>query len=354
MCGCNENINLSSGIEGPQGPQGIQGEIGNGIVSTDWTSNDGGQPQGTEGTTDTYTIVYDDGGSDTFVVYNGADGKSGDNGIDGIYGGYSSKWRYETGNTAGGITSGRLRFNNNDFTLATTLFVYDTNIDSILVTDFLNGLTNDNGYGYIRLFKEDDSTKFVTYKLTNVVDSGNYFTLTVEYIAMGSYFVYNDDVVLTFSPAGSPILSNNYLLYIGTPNTIPVEGSPGNTKITDNPGVTFSATAKEEDPLNAFNPLNGLWVCPATGYYDFTLLFAVQSGASTTGYLSVAIVRAGFDIVVCQNTVAYQSTMDSVAISASYNLRECTAGESYMVKTLNRGSGAVSNPSVHISIKRVK
>lgn len=350
MCGCNENINLSA-LEGPQGPQGNPGATGNGIVSTAWTSNSGGQPQGTQGTTDTYTITYDDASTDTFTVYNGANGAVGTNGTNGIYGGYSSKWRYEGGNTSGGIVPGRLRFNNNDFTLATTLYVYDSNIDSVVVGDFLDGLNNDDGYGYIRLFKEDDSTKFVIYKLTNVVDSGNFHTLTVEYVAMGSYFVFNDDVVLTFSPAGSPIIANNYLLYIGTPNTIAVTTD---TTITDDPGVTFSATSTEEDPMSAFDPTTGIWTCPATGYYDFTLLFGIQSGASTTGYLSVGITSSTSAVVVCQNTASFSATMDSIAISASYTFRKCTVGQTYIVKTLNRGSGNVSNPSIHITIKRVK
>lgn len=56
------------------GPQGIQG---NGIDSIDWASNSAGSPQGTEGTTDTYTITYDDATTDTFEVYNGADGADG-------------------------------------------------------------------------------------------------------------------------------------------------------------------------------------------------------------------------------------------------------------------------------------
>ena len=356
MCDCGGTTSIiTSG-----GPQGL---TGNGIVQTAWTSNSGGQPQNTEGTTDTYTITYTDGTTDTFTVYNGNDGATGGagsagaagtNGTNGKFGGYSSLWTYEAGNTASGITSGSLRFNSNDFTLTTTLYVHDTNTETIPVTGFLNSLKNSDGYGFIRIFKVDDSTKFVTYKLTNVVDSGSYFTLSVEYLSIGSYFVYSDDIVLSFAPAGSPVLGENYLLYIGTPNTIAAEGSPGNQKITDNPGVTFSSNTVELDPLNAFNPTTGIWTCPTTGYYDFSLLFGVQSGASATGYLSVAIARAYIDVVVCQNTVTFDTNLDSVAISASYNLRSCVAGETYMVKTLNRGSGNVSNPSVHISIKRVK
>ena len=54
------------------GPAGGVGPQGNGIVSTLWTSNSGGQPQGTVGTTDTYTITYTDATTNTFTVTNGS------------------------------------------------------------------------------------------------------------------------------------------------------------------------------------------------------------------------------------------------------------------------------------------
>ena len=56
---------------------GAAGTNGNGIVSTSWTSNSGGDPQGTQGTTDTYTITYDDATTSTFLVTNGANGTNG-------------------------------------------------------------------------------------------------------------------------------------------------------------------------------------------------------------------------------------------------------------------------------------
>lgn len=57
------------GIQGIQGTQGIQGDEGRGIVSVVRTSGTGGP-----GTTDTYTITYNDATTSTFDVYNGADG----------------------------------------------------------------------------------------------------------------------------------------------------------------------------------------------------------------------------------------------------------------------------------------
>lgn len=71
------------GIQGPQGDPGTNGTNGTngvdgvGIQSIAWTSNSGGQPQGTQGTTDTYTITMTDATTYVFLVTNGADGAPG-------------------------------------------------------------------------------------------------------------------------------------------------------------------------------------------------------------------------------------------------------------------------------------
>jgi hypothetical protein len=56
------------------GPAGAVGAAGVGITNIAWTSNSGGQPQGTQGTTDTYTITLSDASTYNFLVTNGADG----------------------------------------------------------------------------------------------------------------------------------------------------------------------------------------------------------------------------------------------------------------------------------------
>lgn len=85
----NGNTFISPDYTGPQGIQGIQGlpgingtngtngTNGVGITSIVWTSNSGGQPQGTQGTTDTYTITLSDASTYNFLVTNGADGVPG-------------------------------------------------------------------------------------------------------------------------------------------------------------------------------------------------------------------------------------------------------------------------------------
>lgn len=64
----------ANGTNGVNGTDGVDGDPGNGIASIVWTSNSGGQPQGTQGTTDTYTITFDDATTTTFIVTNGNDG----------------------------------------------------------------------------------------------------------------------------------------------------------------------------------------------------------------------------------------------------------------------------------------
>lgn len=65
---------LVTGATGDTGETGATGATGNGIASIVRTSGDG-----SAGTTDTYTITYTDETTDTFTVYNGADGEgSGD------------------------------------------------------------------------------------------------------------------------------------------------------------------------------------------------------------------------------------------------------------------------------------
>lgn len=65
-----ETINLGSFTV----TNGANGTDGVGISNIAWTSNSGGQPQGTQGTTDTYTITLTDASTYNFIVTNGADG----------------------------------------------------------------------------------------------------------------------------------------------------------------------------------------------------------------------------------------------------------------------------------------
>ena len=135
-------------------------------------------------------------------------GPTGLSGRDGIYGGYSGEWLYSSTTT---ITpaAGQLRFNRNTANAVTNIFVSNMGDNSTPYSIFLASLTNAGDYGWVRIFKEYDSTKFWMGRITNVVSGGTYFNLTVSFntasagLIATSLFNNNDRIVLSFSPKGA-------------------------------------------------------------------------------------------------------------------------------------------------------
>lgn len=145
-------------------------------------------------------------------------GPTGATGAQGVFGGFSGEWVFST-STSTGPSATQLRLNNATPSSATAIYVSDTNTDSIDYDSFLDSISNNSKYGYIRIFKKSDSTKFCTYQVTGVTDNGTDHTITVTHIASNSTFAASDAVVLTFSPAGGGIVVlENDLVATGTAN----------------------------------------------------------------------------------------------------------------------------------------
>lgn len=171
----------------------------------------------------------------------GNTGATGKTGAQGLYGGFSGDWLFDLTN-GGAPANTFLRFNGADVSAnVTTITVSETGPSSVDYTAFLASLSNNSQYGYVRLFKQTDSTAFWMGKITGVADSGTYATLTVTYITASdattsNIFSASDSIVLTFSPSGA---GTSLVLYN---KTIPVSTSGG--------GV---------DPLMSYNiPVNQL------------------------------------------------------------------------------------------------
>ncbi len=131
----------------------------------------------------------------------GSKGDAGATGSQGEFGGFSGSWLFST-STAVTPAATFLRLNNATPSSVTEIYVSDTNADSIDYDAFLDSFSNDSKYGYIRIFKEADNTKYCTYRVTAVTDNGADHTLTVTYISSNSTFAASDPLVLTFSPSG--------------------------------------------------------------------------------------------------------------------------------------------------------
>jgi len=143
----------------------------------------------------------------------GANGLNGNDGNDGVFGGYSVQWQFETDILAP-PSSGYLKLNNATPASVTELFVHDTAKDSIDASSFLASFTANNNpgsYGLIRIFKRNSSTVFWSGKVTGVVNSGSYYTLSVTPILSNGTFSADDDLVVSFvsngvSSEGVPVL----------------------------------------------------------------------------------------------------------------------------------------------------
>lgn len=211
MCTCNNNSSCSCGSlittsKGPTGPSGADGAPGsiwrdgtgvpsNGLgVNGDYYLNDanGDVYLKSDGT---YSIVANIKGP---TGTTGTTGATGSDGGDGQYGGYSTKYFFDT-STGSGPAFGDIRFNNTTYTSVTTIYVHETNYDGTNVSNFLSTFEVN---GYIRIFVEYDSSKFWLGKITALVDSGTYRTITVDYILHHGTIPENEHIILTYQGPG--------------------------------------------------------------------------------------------------------------------------------------------------------
>ena len=123
-------------------------------------------------------------------------------GRDGLFGGWSQEYSFDTGTAVNPPTS-KIRLNNATPASVTEIYINDTNIDGVDTDAFLDAFANSNNYGIIKLFKEFDSTKFWMGNITNVTDNGTYHTITVTHVQSNSTFAADDNIVVSFTANGN-------------------------------------------------------------------------------------------------------------------------------------------------------
>ncbi len=132
----------------------------------------------------------------------GNDGEPGATGSNGLFGGFCGKWLFST-STATGPTSTFFRFNNTTYSSVTNLYISDTNFDSLNYDAFLDSFDNGGSFGYVRIYKEFDNTKFWLGTVTSVTDNGADHTIGVTYILSNGTFSASDALVVCFDGKGS-------------------------------------------------------------------------------------------------------------------------------------------------------
>ena len=133
------------------------------------------------------------------TLFTGAPGADGNNGI---FGGHSSKWKFDAtiGNPAPGPGLTYIRFDVATLSSVANIYINETNFDSTDMSAFLTSFNATGGYGFIRIFKEFDANTFWIGQITNIVDAGTYRTLTVTHIQSNGTFATDDAIVTTFTP----------------------------------------------------------------------------------------------------------------------------------------------------------
>lgn len=217
-------------------------------------------------------------------------GIQGETGAQGIFGGFSAEWIFNT-TTTPTPSSTHLRFNSATYSSVTEIYVSDTGTGSLNMDLFLDSLSNSANFGYIKIFKKSDSTKFWTGKITSVTDNGADHTLIVTYILANSTFAASDAVVLTFSPAGpqGPDVLYNTTTAVSTSNaaktilqtyTLPVNQLATNGDMLEITGL-YSTNTTTGIQLKSADVRIGGTVCHAK-VLDFLMVSGIK-------YLRVAI-----------------------------------------------------------------
>ena len=137
--------------------------------------------------------------TDTISIPTGADGQ---NGANGVFGGFSGSWLFNS-STSTGPDSTYLRFNQADLTTATELYANNTNADSILYTAFLASFANAGNFGTVRIWKRLDSTKFWIGTITSVTAAGSGYAFGVTYLSNNGTFTDEDELVMSFTASGA-------------------------------------------------------------------------------------------------------------------------------------------------------
>lgn len=210
--------------------------------------------------------------NDNVVVCFTPVGPAGGAGDPGIFGGFSGEWLFDTATTSGPAST-FLRFNNATYSSVTNIFINDTNSDSISYNAFLNSFDDTRNYGFIRIFKETDSTKFWLGEITGVTDNGPDHTLAVTHIASNSTFSASDSVIVTFTATGEDGLG-----YDATTSSTSLTIGTGSKSLTVSTYKAFIANASRVRIANS-----------TTNYMDGI----VTAYTASTGAMTVTVDRIG-------------------------------------------------------------
>ncbi len=268
----------------------------------------------------------------------GAAGAAGSNGSNGLYGGFSLPWLFST-STSNNPASTFLRLNNASPAASTIVYVNSTTSDNVTSTAFLNSLSNNGLFGWIKITKTTDSTNYILAKITNTSISGSVYSLTITYVDGNSTFSASDPLFVSFTPAQSisqPFLFKGKLPSFTKDNT---HGTIDNG-IAVVPGTTGGDIILLEDTLATFNTATGIWTCPSTGYYNISYIMVISQSAASlgTGFYMSGITNTSGGINSAANTITLDADMKEGLLQGSFSYVKLSVATQLELRFLNRSS----------------
>lgn len=268
---------------------GITFADGNGIEST--TDNGNG----------TFTFLFTDGTTFTTSDLTGADG---------TLTGYTSNWKYST-STSTPPPNTFLRFNNSNLSLATKLYISETDLNSVSKASFLENFTSNYPtlagdiprYGIVKIFNLLNLNTFASFEITGVSYLAGYQAFDVTYLQGNGTLTNNTNIGVTFTPSETITKEDTILLAGWNMDTTNVfsyaHGFTDYTKIISVSVMIKDDVGSANLPLNSFDGTNlqgGVYDITSThirlfrltgGIFDST----VFDGVGDRGYITIKYLK---------------------------------------------------------------
>jgi hypothetical protein len=196
-----------AGATGPAGATGLTGATGLGATgATGLTGATGpvgatgtpGDPGGATGATGVRGFTGSTGAT-------GIQGSTGATGPAGGFGGASFDYTFDTGTSATDPGSGRLRFNNQDLSLATQLYIDDEQDGPFDIQPYLRTIDDSTSpiKGHFTVTRKTNTANFALFTINALTENSGFFTVNCAYVSGPTLaFSNNDDVIITFARTG--------------------------------------------------------------------------------------------------------------------------------------------------------
>jgi len=148
-------------------------------------------------------------------------------------------WRYRT-ETSAPPSSGQIRFDNADISLATEFYLYETNDAGDDVSTFMTALMTEGSVIYIQ--DRGDASKFVMIELGTYVDDGAYRTFQIAAIIEGSGGEPSQNTQVAILTASGAVGTVGNVFKVGTPVDNEVGVWTGDGTLEGDANLTYDGT----------------------------------------------------------------------------------------------------------------